>query len=299
MSSPVAFAKLYSGILHSTLWCEPDRTRLVWITMLAMCDQYGRVSGSIPGLANAARVPVEDARIAIKAFLSPDPDSRTRDFEGRRIEEIDGGWRLLNHAKYRDLRSDDDRREQNRQAQARLREKKKAASSGVSNSQHKSAESAHTDTDAYADANAVEEISSLRDSSPGGDQLALDDPALAKPIKPPKVPNCPYDLVFAAYHEQLPGLPKVRMMDDPGRRASILKLWKWVFTSVKSDRTPRATNAEEGIAWVRGYFGHAAQNDFVMGRTPRGPGHENWQADIDYLLSRSGMKQVIEKTRTT
>ena len=143
------------------------------------------------------------------------------------------------------------------------------------------------------------DISTLRVSSPEGDQLALDDPALAKPIKPPKVPNCPYDLVFAAYHEQLPELPKVRMMDDPGRRASILKLWKWVFTSVKSDRTPRATNAEEGIAWVRGYFGHAAQNDFVMGRTSRGPGHENWQADIDYLLSRSGMKQVIEKTRTT
>lgn len=30
---------------------------------------------------------------------------------GRRIAEIDGGWRLLNHAKYRHIRSSEERRE--------------------------------------------------------------------------------------------------------------------------------------------------------------------------------------------
>lgn len=125
------FTKLATSITESTVWCEPDRTRIVWICMLAMADQYGRVLGSVPGLANRARVPIEDTRIALDAFMSPDPDSRTKDNEGRRIEAIDGGWRLLNHAKYRDLRSADDRREQNKLAQRRRREKVKEASSPV------------------------------------------------------------------------------------------------------------------------------------------------------------------------
>jgi hypothetical protein len=143
------FTKLSTGILDSTIWFAPDRTRLVWVTMLAMCDQWGRVLCSVPGLAHRARVPVEDAREAIASFLGPDPDSRTKDHDGRRIDEIDGGWRVLNHAKYRDLRAADERREQNNLAQKRHRAKMASAgmSASVSTRQHGSAESAHTDTD--------------------------------------------------------------------------------------------------------------------------------------------------------
>lgn len=101
------FTKLFSSITESTVWCEPDRTRLAWICMLAMADRSGRVWGSVPGLANRARIPVEDARVAIATFLAPDPDSRTPDHEGRRIEVIDGGWRLLNHEKYRAIRDEE------------------------------------------------------------------------------------------------------------------------------------------------------------------------------------------------
>ncbi|MFM7010924.1 MAG: hypothetical protein ACKO0Z_16645, partial [Betaproteobacteria bacterium] len=101
------FTKLFSAITESTVWCEPDRTRLVWICMLAMADRAGRVYASLPGLANRARVPLEDAEAAIHSFLSPDKYSRTPDNEGRRIEAIDGGWRLLNYQKYRDMRDDE------------------------------------------------------------------------------------------------------------------------------------------------------------------------------------------------
>ena len=154
------FTKLFAGITESTLWCEPDRTRLVWITMLAMADQYGRVWGSVPGLANRARVPLEDARTAIAAFLAPDPDSRTKDHEGRRIEDIDGGWRLLNHAKYRELRSDDDRREQNRLAQARRRakEKSQSLSSGVSKSQQSQPRSAQAEAEERKEISVVADL---------------------------------------------------------------------------------------------------------------------------------------------
>lgn len=100
----ITFTKLFSSITESTVWCEPDQTRLVWITMLAMADNQGRVWASIPGLANRSRVPVEAANRAVARFLEPDQYSRTTDHDGRRIEPIDGGWRLLNHDKYRRIR---------------------------------------------------------------------------------------------------------------------------------------------------------------------------------------------------
>lgn len=82
--------------------------------MLAMADRHGRVWGSIPGLANRARIDVEACRGAIASFLAPDADSRTKEYEGRRIEEIDGGWRLLNHAKYRAIQDEETTRESKR-----------------------------------------------------------------------------------------------------------------------------------------------------------------------------------------
>lgn len=109
-----SFVKLFSTITESTVWCEPDRTRLVWICMLAMADAQGKVWGSIPGLANRARVPVDDCREAIACFLRPDRYSRSKEHEGRRIEEIDGGWQLLNYIRYRELRNSESVRERKR-----------------------------------------------------------------------------------------------------------------------------------------------------------------------------------------
>lgn len=91
--------------------------------MLAMADRRGRVWASIPGLANRARVSIPACEKALGCFLSPDEYSRTKDFDGVRIEVIDGGWRLLNHQKYRDIRDEETRKEQNALAQARFRSK--------------------------------------------------------------------------------------------------------------------------------------------------------------------------------
>lgn len=117
----VTYTKLFSSITESTVWCEPMPTRLVWITMLAMADRSGRVWGSVPGLANRARVSVEECEAAVAVFLAPDKYSRTKEREGRRIEEIDGGWRLINHAKYRDMRDEEATRESKRDYMRRIR----------------------------------------------------------------------------------------------------------------------------------------------------------------------------------
>jgi hypothetical protein len=102
------YTKLFNSIVTSTIWTEDDKTRIVWITMLAMSDKNGEVHASIPGLARVAGVSLQDCEMAIGKLLSPDEYSRTPDNEGRRIAKIDGGWELLNHAKYRLMASKED-----------------------------------------------------------------------------------------------------------------------------------------------------------------------------------------------
>ena len=99
----LAFTKLFSSIVTSTVWQEASHVRIVWVTMLALADRGGRVGASIPGLARIAGVTMAECEEALARFLSPDPYSRTRDHEGRRIAVTEGGWQLLNHAKYRAL----------------------------------------------------------------------------------------------------------------------------------------------------------------------------------------------------
>jgi hypothetical protein len=119
------YTKLFSSILGSTVWREPAATKVVWITMLAMKDLDGNVEASIPGLANFAGTTIDEAETAIAKFLAPDPYSRTPDHEGRRIEPIDGGWRILNHHKYREKMSAEDMKARAAIRQARFREKHK------------------------------------------------------------------------------------------------------------------------------------------------------------------------------
>ena len=96
------YSKLFASIVTSSVWMEDDATLRVWVAMLATCDSDGLVQGSIPGFANLARVSVEQMEHAIERLSAPDRYSRTPDFEGRRIEAFEGGWRILNYPKYRE-----------------------------------------------------------------------------------------------------------------------------------------------------------------------------------------------------
>lgn len=106
---------------------------------------------------------------------------------------------------------------------------------------------------------------------------------------------CPYQSIADLYHQQLPDLPKARLM-VAARQKLMRDRWGWVLSTTKPDGTRRAETAEDALAWFAEFFARAAENDFIMGRTPRSVEHRNWRCDIDYLLSDRGLKQVIEKT---
>ncbi len=129
----MGYTKLFSSIVASTIWREDDKTRLLWITMLAMADKNGEVQASVPGLADFARVTIKEARDALGKLMSPDEDSRTKTDGGRRIEEIDGGWLIINHAKYRHMASKDESKSAAAVRQKRYRERQKRNGVGNSN----------------------------------------------------------------------------------------------------------------------------------------------------------------------
>lgn len=107
----VGYTKLFGSLLASTIWREDDKVRIVWITLLAMADKRGIAEGSIPGIADLARVSVEDCERALTRLQQPDRFSRSTENDGRRIAPTDGGFQILNHAKYRDRMSAEERRE--------------------------------------------------------------------------------------------------------------------------------------------------------------------------------------------
>ena len=127
----MGFVKLYGSILDSSVWREPNHVRLVWITMLAMADEDGIVHASVGGLAHRAVVSREEAENALERLLAPDPDDRSGEHEGRRIEALQGAWRILNHHRYR--RKQTKRQLGDARRQARRRERiREAASIDVS-----------------------------------------------------------------------------------------------------------------------------------------------------------------------
>lgn len=121
------FVKLDCGILDSTLWVDRE-AREIFITALLMADpvtfdepvpeielattdftgwsappgNYGFVHAASLGICNRAGVNVDVGLAALFRLSQPEPESRSRDFEGRRLIRVDGGFLVLNFARYRE-----------------------------------------------------------------------------------------------------------------------------------------------------------------------------------------------------
>lgn len=120
------YAKLFTTIYQGTLRGDAHGL-LVFTNLLAHCDAAGVADIHPRAIAEEVGITVAEVREALKRLEAPDPESRSPDEEGRRITLLDDhrdwGWVVVNYAKYRAIRSADDRREQNRLAQERFRAK--------------------------------------------------------------------------------------------------------------------------------------------------------------------------------
>lgn len=107
------YAKLMSRITESSLMEEDVGVRYCFMMMLAMADPQGYVIGTDVAIARRMNIPVPDFKKFITSLMQPDPDSNSREEDGRRIIESDceRGYYVVNYRKYRDTRDEEQRRE--------------------------------------------------------------------------------------------------------------------------------------------------------------------------------------------
>lgn len=96
------------ALIESSIWGESPEVCKLWVTLLLIADEPGRagdVDMPLEILAARARLPVPVTKRCLATLMAPDPDSRSRECEGRRVAPIDPartwGWRLLNWERHR------------------------------------------------------------------------------------------------------------------------------------------------------------------------------------------------------
>ncbi len=120
----LVYSKLFASILDSSVWLQPEPTRIVWLTLLAAKDEDGFSRfATVSNLALRARVSPDAATEAVRVLEAPDPDSSNPENEGRRIERVPGGWIVLNAKTYDDIARHEQELQQNRERVRRHREK--------------------------------------------------------------------------------------------------------------------------------------------------------------------------------
>lgn len=251
------YTKLFGSIIGSTIWREDNETRILWITMLACADAHGVIEASIPGLADYARLSVEATEASLKKLLAPDPYSRSQNKEGRRIQEVDGGWILINHAKYRAKLSAEDRREYQRkwreQYRAAGRDKQRPVHSPVDSGRQLSTRSRQAE--AEAEAESVSLIAIVGGS--GGANSKVTRPPNRTAWKKPTIE----EVKLLAFKAELP-------------ESEAEYFWNYYESNGwKVGRNPMRSTAAAVANWKRNYEGNVyARNQRNATQNPRDVG---------------------------
>jgi hypothetical protein len=126
------FESMYDGSLVSG---APWQALVTFQQMIVLADRMGILDMTPEAISRRTGIPFEIISEGIVWLEKPDPKSRSKKEEGRRIIPLsadrDWGWRIVNHEEYRKLRSQEERREYDAERKRREREeaKRKAAKS--------------------------------------------------------------------------------------------------------------------------------------------------------------------------
>lgn len=96
-----AFDTIYTGTLFGK-W----PMAAVWASLIPLIDRHGQINLSFEAISGMTGWPMDLLQQGISQLELPDPGSRTDTEEGRRIIRLDPrrpwGWRVVNHAIYRE-----------------------------------------------------------------------------------------------------------------------------------------------------------------------------------------------------
>lgn len=122
------YAKIFAQIFDSSI-AENYQTRHVFEDFLKLADPNGVVDMTHEAISRRTNVPIEIVRSAILELEKPDARSRTPDHSGCRIvrmdEHRDWGWIIINYKHFRELATEEQRREKTLKRVHRFRLKAK------------------------------------------------------------------------------------------------------------------------------------------------------------------------------
>lgn len=91
---------------------EDIPVRYTFMMMLAIADPIGLVVGTDIALARRLNMPLELFTKCVKQLQKPDPNSNSKEKDGRRLLRSDGehGYQIVNYVKYRDMQDEEAKR---------------------------------------------------------------------------------------------------------------------------------------------------------------------------------------------
>lgn len=117
-----SYTPIFSKIVDSSLWHEPDYVVKVFLTMLAKKDFDNIVRGTAFNIGKWACKTEAETLDALKVLSSPDTRRlEPQPFDGRRIEKVAEGWLILNGEHYQKMMTTMNRRAYKTQKQAEYR----------------------------------------------------------------------------------------------------------------------------------------------------------------------------------
>jgi hypothetical protein len=328
------YTKVFRSIYEGTL-SDDWQALVTFQQLLILSDQNGVVDMTLAAIQRTTGIPLDILKHGMEALEQPDPQSRSRDMDGRRIARLDAhrdwGWFIVNFQTYRELQEREDKRKADRE---RIAAKRAASSQKVASPSDVSpdvaasgspsasasqvqpcreesppvascralspsvatvANVAHTDTD--TDTEAGEELSSsLRsDSSPAAPATA---PVATLEPRAAQRLAIVTDEAIAAWNASR--LVKSNGGNLPAVSATVgrEKRQQQVKRCLRTARdicADRFNTSTVTPEFWVAYFEEAARDDFHAGRRSGGRGHENWLPDFEYLTREATMLKLFER----
>lgn len=109
------FAKLFQSMYDGSLVTRgPWEALVTFQQLLVLSDRFGDVDITAEVISRRTIIPLEIILKGIEELSKPDPHSRDKSEEGRRIVPIsptrDWGWHIVNYTKYSAIRNAEERR---------------------------------------------------------------------------------------------------------------------------------------------------------------------------------------------
>ena len=150
------FEQMYKGSMIAAGW----EALIVMQQLVILADRHGEVEMTPQAISNTTTIPLDIVAKGLQVLMEPDPMSRSKAEEGRRIVLLDPdrpwGWSLVNYQYYVELASKEDKRRKDAERLAEKRNennnsqdvaKCRSMSQSVADSRSVSQNVAHIDVD--------------------------------------------------------------------------------------------------------------------------------------------------------